>query len=347
MANPTLAGELPVPPHFAPDRVGAVWRVPYEDRAREAEAWAREHGVTPAADDTVRVALVLIDVQNTFCIPDHELYVAGRSGTAAVDDNRRLAAFVYRNLGIVSRIVPTLDTHQAMQVFHAVFLIDADGNHPAPYSQVSADDVRAGRWRFNPRVAPSLGITPDYGQRHLEHYTARLAQSGKLAMTVWPYHAMLGGIGHALVPAIEEAVFFHTQARSAQCDFHVKGRNPLTEHYSVLGPEVETGPDGDRIAEHTSRILDYVRDYDAVGIAGQAKSHCVAWTVEDLLNDIRKVDPGLAGKVHLIEDCTSPVVAPGLDFTDDADAAFRRFEDGGMHRVGAATPIADWPGLRR
>lgn len=347
MANPTLFSELPVPPTVDPDRADSVWRVPYEERAAEAEAWAREHGLPPAADDTVRIALILVDVQNTFCVPGHELYVGGRSGTAAVEDNRRLARFVYRNLGRLTTLVPTMDTHQAMQVFHSVFLIDADGNHPAPYSQVSVEDVRSGAWRFNPRVAPSLGITPEYGQRHLEHYCAQLAESGKLAMTVWPYHAMLGGIGHALVSPIEEAVYFHTLARSAQADIRVKGRNPLTEHYSVLGPEVETGPDGERIGQHDSHILDYVRDYDAVAITGQAKSHCVAWTVEDLLGDIRKVDPALAGKVYLIEDCTSPVVAPGMDFTDDADAAFARFAEAGMHRVTSDQSIADWPGLGR
>lgn len=347
MANPTLFAELDVPANVGVDRAGDVWRVPYQDRAAEAEAWAREHGIPPSADDMVRIALVLVDVQNTFCIPGHELYVGGRSGMAAVEDNGRLARFIYRNLGLLTTIVPTMDTHQAMQVFHGLFLIDEDGNHPAPYSQVSVEDVRAGKWRFNPRVAPSLGITPEYGQRHLEHYCAQLADSGKLAMTVWPYHAMLGGIGHALVSSIEEAVFFHTLARWSQADFHVKGRHPLTEHYSVLGPEVETGPDNDLLAEHTSRILDYVRDYDAVAITGQAKSHCVAWTIEDLVSDIRKVDPALAGKVHLIEDCTSPVVAPGMDFTDEADAAFARFAEAGMHRVTSDMAVADWPGLQR
>ena len=34
---------LPVPPHFDPDAVGEVWRVSYEDRALDAEAWAVEH----------------------------------------------------------------------------------------------------------------------------------------------------------------------------------------------------------------------------------------------------------------------------------------------------------------
>ena len=70
MANPTLFGELPVPPHVVPDRSARCGGSPYEDRAREAEAWAREHGVTPAIDDAVKVALVLIDVQNKFCILD-------------------------------------------------------------------------------------------------------------------------------------------------------------------------------------------------------------------------------------------------------------------------------------
>src|SRR5207248_6449337 len=80
--------ELPLPPHFDPRRVGEVWRVPYEDRAREAPRWADEHGLTPATHDRLRVCLLAVDVQNTFCIPDFELFVAGRSGTGAVDDNQ-------------------------------------------------------------------------------------------------------------------------------------------------------------------------------------------------------------------------------------------------------------------
>jgi nicotinamidase-related amidase len=84
----------------------------------------------------------------------------------------------------------------------------------------------------------ALGISAEYGQRYLHHYTRRLKEGGKYDLTIWPYHAMLGGIGHALVSCIEEAIFFHTMARQSQPDFQVKGRNPLTENYSVLRPEV-------------------------------------------------------------------------------------------------------------
>jgi nicotinamidase-related amidase len=337
--------ELPVPPHFDPGRVGEVWRVPYEDRARDAPAWASEHGITPAVEDSFRLCLLAVDVQNTFCIPEFELFVAGRSGTGAVDDNRRLCEFVYRNLGAITQIFPSLDTHHAMQVFHAIWLVDADGNHPDPYSLVSAGDVEAGRWRANPAVARALGFDVDYAERHLAHYARRLAEGGKYDLTIWPYHALLGGIGHALVSAVEEAIFFHGIARRSRPEFQVKGDNPLTEHYSVLGPEVTEGPDGERLGGRNTALIDRLLDFDAVVVAGQAKSHCMAWTIDDLLEEEER-GVRLAERTYLLEDCTSPVVVPGaVDYTDEANAAFERYAAAGMHVVRSTDPIERWPAL--
>ena len=334
---------LPLPPHYDPERVGELWRVPYEDLAAAAEDWASEHALRPAAHDPVRVCLVCVDVQNTFCMPGFELFVGGRSGTGAVDDNRRLCEFLYRNLDVVTEVVPTLDTHMTMQIFHAVWLVDDEGRHPAPYTLVSIQDVMSGRWRANPAVARALGFEEAYLQRFLVHYVSRLARGGKYALTVWPYHAMLGGIGHSLVPAVEEAVFFHSLGRLSQPDFRVKGNRALTEHYSVLGTEVTDDHEGNRIGEKNQLLIDKLLDFDAVLIAGQAKSHCVAWTIDDLLAGIAAAGGRMAEKVYLLEDCTSPVVVPGvIDYTDEADAAFRRFADAGMHVVRSTEPIERW-----
>jgi nicotinamidase-related amidase len=337
---------LPVPPHFDLQAVGEVWRVSYDDRAQDGEAWAEEHGLRPASEDTRKVCLVAVDVQNTFCIPAFELFVAGRSGTGAIDDNRRLCEFVYRNLDAITQIIPTLDTHQAMQVFHALWLVDSKGNHPEPYTLISADDVAEGRWQVDPEVAEALGLELDYARRHLVHYTRALEESGKYRLTIWPYHAMLGGIGHALVPAVEEAIFFHTVARHSQPDFRVKGTLPLTEHYSVFGPEVTEGPDGDTLGRHDAELVEKLLGFDAVVIAGQAKSHCVAWTIDDLLRSPAVGERELAEKVYLLEDCTSPVVVPDVaDYTEEADAAFARFAEAGMHVVRSTDPIESWPGF--
>jgi nicotinamidase-related amidase len=337
--------ELPVPPHFDPGRAGEVWRVPYQERALDARAWAEEHDLRPALENGFRICVVAVDVQNTFCIPGFELFVAGRSGNGAVDDNRRLCEFLYRNLGAITAIIPTLDTHRATQIFHAAWLIDEEGRHPEPYTLVSVEDVESGRWKVNPPVVESTGIEAEYAQRQLLDYTQKLAESGKYNLTIWPYHGMLGGIGHALVSAVEEAIFFHTIARASQPSFQVKGDNPLTEHYSMFGPEITTGPDGGTIAGMNELLIEQLSLYDAIVVAGQAKSHCVAWTIDDLLEGDDERERTLAPRTYLLEDCTSPVVVPEMDYTAEADAAFDRFAAAGMHVVRSTDPIESWPGI--
>jgi nicotinamidase-related amidase len=154
---------------------------------------------------------------------------------------------------------------------------------------------------------------------------------------------MLGSIGHALVSAVEEAVFFHGIARQSHPEFQVKGDNPLTEHYSMLGPEVTEGPDGDRLGSKNAELIAKLLTFDTVVVAGQAKSHCVAWTIDDLLGD-DELREQWAARTYLLEDRTSPVVVPGVvDYTDEADAAFLRFEAAGMHVVRSTEPIERWP----
>jgi nicotinamidase-related amidase len=344
MANAGIHAGLPLPPHFDPQKVDQIWRVPYEERAKEARDWAKIHSLQPNDLDEFKIALILIDIQNTFCIPGFELFVGGRSGTGAVDDNNRLVQFIYQNLGAITHISLTLDTHQATQIFHPVFLVDENGEHPPPYTLVTAEDIREGRWKFNAILAEDLNIDARYGQSQLEHYTSQLAKKEKFDLTIWPYHAMLGGIGHALVASIEEVVFFHTISRYSRPDFEIKGASPFTEHYSAIGPEVLRGARGESLGEKSDKIFQKVQKFDAVLLAGQAKSHCVAWTISDLLDQIQSNDPKLAGKVYLLEDCTSPVVVPGvIDYTDQSEAEFARYSESGMHIVKSSDPINSWP----
>jgi nicotinamidase-related amidase len=77
---------------------------------------------------------------------------------------------------------------------------------------------------------------------------------------------------------------------------------------------------------------------------GHAAHHDVAVGFADLLDDVMVHDERLVRKVHLLEDCTSPVVVPGvIDYTEQADAAFQRFRSAGMHVVRSTLPLAEWP----
>ncbi|MFN2160396.1 MAG: isochorismatase [Anaerolineales bacterium] len=337
--------EYPLPSFYNPEAAGEVWRVPYQNRAEQAREWSRLNNIQPAFRDDFKLGLLLVDVQNTFCIPGFELFVSGQSGLGAVEDNRRLCSFIYKNLGSITAVTATLDTHDPHQIFHPVFFIDENGKHPDPHTQISSEDVENGRWSFNKDLAETLGFSPEYIQEYIRHYTQELERRGKYNLTIWPYHAIRSGIGHALVSAVEEAIFFHSICRQSRADFIYKGNNPLTEHYSVMGPEIMRDSNGQPIAEPDNTILNKLSILDALVIAGQAKSHCVSWTVNDLLERIMDTDPQLVTKVYLLEDCTSPVVVPNVvDYTQEAQLAFERFSKAGMHIVNTDVPLKKWFG---
>jgi nicotinamidase-related amidase len=339
---------LPVPPHFDPSATSRLYRVPYAERAGEARAWARAHRLRPAAEDRARVGLLAVDLQNTFCLPEFELFVGGRSGRGAIDDNTRLCAFVYANLDRLTQIAATLDTHGPFQIFHPVFWVDEHGDPPPPNTIVTADEVESGRWRVNPRMAAFVAAPGFDMGAYARHYARSLRDGGKYPLMIWPFHAMLGGVGHALVSAVEEAFFFHAIARESPTRFEVKGRHALTENYSVLRPEVQTDHEGRLLAEENQALVEWLRGLDALVVAGQAKSHCVAWTVDDILAVLLARDPALLRRVYLLEDCSSAVVVPGVvDFTDAAEAAFARFAQAGMRRVLSTDPVEGWPGFPR
>ena len=349
------AKELPLPPFYNPANVVNDTRwIDYPQLQTDAATWRRQHKLLPVATDRVKVGLLVIDAQNTFCHPQGGLFVAGMSGRGAIDDSIRTVEFIYRNLGVLSGIHCTLDTHRIYAVFHPSFLEDEQGNHPAPFTQVTNAEVRAGKWRpstYMVSALSSLNLTFMAAERHLLDYTAKLEAAGRYALTIWPYHGMLGDKGHNLVSGLAEAVNFHALARGAQPGFEVKGTNALVENYSVFGPEVTTLFTGQSVQRNVE-IIKALDKYDVLVIAGQAKSHCVAWTIDDLLREVLVGDRTLANKVYLLEDCTTPIVVKDAagrvlyDYGPDAQAAFDRFRSAGMHVVRSTDPIHTWPGIR-
>jgi nicotinamidase-related amidase len=338
-----------IPGFFDKSKADQVWPVLYQQREKDAIEFRKANGIKHWTQDKVKVCLLLIDDQITFCVPPPwgQLFVGGRSGRGAVDDSIRQCEFIYKYLGVITKIIPTLDTHMANQIFHGAFWVDEKGETiDATYAPfIELEDVKSGKRRPNPALAVELA-NGDYAwlQAYALHYVQTLANNGQYKLELWPYHGMLGGASHALVPLIEEAAFFHNVVRNSQTQWEIKGGLCLTENYSVLQPEVLMRHDGKPVAQKNARLIKTLLDYDMVIAGGQAGSHCFAWTMEHLRKEIKDKDPSLAKKVYILKDCTSPVVIPGvIDFTDLQNAAFDRFAADGMHVVKSTDPIESWP----
>jgi len=354
--TPTPTPTLPVPAFYDPARAGQWdYRPDVQRLFAEAATWRKAHGIRPSGSDKTRVHLLLIDVQKDFCFPGGTLYVGGRSGRGAIDDSDRIARFIYANLGLITDITCTLDTHFPYQVFFPAFWLDRDDAPLGPHREVTTDQIRQGEVRPNPVVAWWL-CNGNYAwlSKQVEFYCGELEKAGKYRLYLWPPHCILGGDGHALTGVVQEARLLHAFARGSKNWMEVKGGHALTENYSVLAPEVLARWDGAPLAQRNTQFIKTLLESDVVVIAGQAASHCVKSSIEDLLVEIKARDEALARKVYVLEDCMSAVAVgdparPGqflFDFTPQADAARRRFAAEGMNVVRSTDPIASWPGIR-
>lgn len=317
-----MSVSMSVPKFFDTKKIPEIYLERSAQVAQEAEEFREKYKIAPAARDKFRIAAFGIDCQIGFCTPGASLFVPG-----AVEDTERTVKWIYKNVDKITGLHFSMDTHRIFQIFHPAWWIDGKGWHPAPLTAISSEDIKSGKWVPIAHPAECL------------EYTKRLETSGKYTLTIWPYHTLLGGVSHALVPALMEAAIFHAIARNHQTHFETKGTHAMTENYSVLSPEVqELG--GRAVGGFNAPFFKLLMEYDRVYVFGQAKSHCVLSTLNDVRDRIQTTDPALADKIWILEDAMSPVPAPpidplppGLNFPRIAAEAIETFKKAGMHVV--------------
>ncbi|MBN8436824.1 MAG: hypothetical protein J0L95_02055 [Candidatus Accumulibacter sp.] len=262
--------------------------------------------------NTQRIHLLAIDPQNDFCdIPEAELPVDPQSAnqanarplvrpalpvTSADADMKRLAAFIDRVGRKLYDIHVTLDSHNPVDIAHPTWWSDEQGNAPAPFTVISARDVRGGVWRARNPLA----------QAHSLRYVEALEDSGRYLLVVWPEHCLIGSWGHNVHAAVKAALDRWARARLDLVDFVTKGSNPMTEHYSAVQAEVPDASDPSTMLN--GRLIETLREADLIVIAGEALSHCVANTVRDIADNFGEEN---VRKLLLLTDCSSPV--PGFE----------------------------------
>lgn len=232
--------------------------------------------------------LLIIDTQVDFCHPDGALFVPG-----AAQDVIRMARLIEQHARQIDHIVVTLDTHHVLDIAHPLFWQDASGNHPTPFTTISGSDVDSGRW------------IPRFEAEKARRYVHALETGGQFQHLIWPEHCLLGSRGAALHDTLLVALRDWTRLRDRDYAAVQKGLYPLTEHFGVFQAQI---PDP-AVAEtqlNTALIADLNR-FDSVYLMGEAKSHCVANSLKQLLD----FAPELVPKLIVVTDCTSDVTGLG------------------------------------
>lgn len=303
------------PNYYDPDRINTLF---YPDMARIAQE-ALQADLRPGAESEKTVHLLIIDMQVDFCHEKGSLYVPG-----APDDIRRLIEFIFQNAEHITDITCTLDSHLPFQIFHPPWWIGEDGAHPEPMTIITYDDVQQRKWR--PVVRPDYSV----------EYVKKLEQGSKKQLMIWPYHVLIGGMGNALDTELWSAVMWHSLARKTQPTWLVKGRVPETEHYSAIQPEIPA-PDHPQGGKNRA-FLEEIKAADYVLVAGEAESHCVLETLEDIVATFKDQRQVLQ-KIYVLQDCMSPVQHPEVDFHAIAIDRFESFEAQGVNFINSTAPL--------
>jgi len=230
--------------------------------------------------------LLIIDPQNDF----HEggsLAVKG-----ALADARRIAGLV--NSYRFDSIYVTLDTHQYVDIGHAIWWLNEEKEEPKPFAIITAKDVETGKWR---------AARPENQEWSL-NYVRKLEAQKKFQHTIWPYHCIVGTKGHEVTPEINKELEIWARRNRRLVCYMWKGTNPKAEMYSAFKADVEVpGADETKL---NRQVLDRLYRNDNIVICGQASSHCVRHSVVDMVEYFDK-QRGVTPKLYLLRDCSSPV----------------------------------------
>lgn len=278
----------------------------------------------------LKAHLVIIDPQNDFMdiiakpgdpvgmsLPDGTQFRSSLPVPGALADMERVSTMVKRIGKRLDDIHVTLDSHRVIDIAHPGFWRDSNGSRPAPFTIITNADIKTGMW------APR---NQSFRQRMLD-YTAMLEAAGKFMLMIWPEHCLIGSWGHNVVDVLRAELMVWERENFATIDFVTKGTNTFTEHYGALLAEV---PDpSDPSTQLNGNFISVLQDADIIGIAGEASSHCVATTVQQIIDNIG--DQHLP-KIHIITDGMSPVPqTPGApDFPAIAQKFLKDMEARGL-----------------
>ena len=226
--------------------------------------------------------LLIVDMQNDFCSPDGALYVKG-----AEKDIVRLGKFISGYIDEINHIILTQDNHNVIDISHPVFWEDQNGNPPPAFSEINLKNILEGVWR------------PRFEREKAIEYLRKLESQGEFPHIIWPEHCIIGSNGAAIADEIMEPVKAWAR-RGNFIDVVIKGTNPLTEHFGALMANVPI--DDSPETQLNTELVNKLTRFEKILVAGEAKSHCVATTVKQMLN----ID-GLAQKLIIFEDCMSDV----------------------------------------
>ena len=319
--------------------------------------------------------LLIIDPQKDF----HEGGNLAVSGATA--DSTKISEFVKSSDKNINKIFVSLDTHTNSHIGHPgywnVLKEDSSVDETAviePFTIFSIDGDKI--------IGSSNGVTRTFTPKKPElvewtkKYIQELPSHGKGVPLIWPTHCLEDQDGHKVCDVLKTALDALDQSK---VEYHIKGQNEASEMYSIFKAEIPVDEEitkdnytkyysgGFSNLKLTSKIdapgtdvpdgiylntkfndelyASLTQDGLSIVICGEALSHCVNWSLRDLVEKLKSdttktmyCNNGkiVDGKIILLKNASSPVpgfesnVSDLLKYCADNNVSIKYLNDGSI-----------------
>jgi nicotinamidase-related amidase len=220
-------------------------------------------GEVPVGENPhLKTALLIIDPQNDFVI----------DSKPAINDMINTIQMLKDFGSKISDIFVSLDTHNRFHIAHPLFWTDRNGNNPKPGTKISLSDV-APEW--DPQNPTKWRTTRPEFQQAAYKYIKDLEKYNRFEHQIFPEHCLIGSKGSMVFEPLTEALGSWERKYVKSVRYITKGSESKRDQFSALRSE-------DHVRVNEAFIKD-LETYERVLVCGEVITHCVRFTLEDLL----------------------------------------------------------------
>jgi nicotinamidase-related amidase len=272
------------PKFYDPDR--PVFRLVDRDAVYKA---SKEWKVT---ENKHKACLFIINQQIGLCNPDSTSYLDGADGAS-----RSLTEFIYENIGNIKQIVVVNHCAPILNLNNRLFWQTKTGKDLIIGEVVNLENYHKGKILISDKVYKNI---PESGHEALTKFVEQslrnIEEKGD-ELTVKCFSGIQGSLESALMPDVEEAIFFHSCVTGNLPCYETVGTHPFLNYESIFTP-VMHGEVNKIFAVRKHATLDKLENHDRILFAGHPKEIVIS-SVEDMVN-YRK---DFGTKTIILQDC--------------------------------------------
>jgi len=229
-----------------------------------------------------------IDFQKAFVCPGEPLCPAG-----AFEDVVRFSNFITEAEEDIVDIFLTVDQHPIAHIGHPGWWLTSEGVSPEPFTLVNLLALESGA------IQAADPKKQEYAKRYIDPIRGSM---------IWPVHCVPGTQSYELSNNLVAAV--HSWENSGPgriATMAKKGYHQDLESFGIFEPEYKGH--GNILADFNDNLLGNLLFGNLpIVVGGEARSHCVRCSVEQMVQRIQDYNLGFdLKKIVLLEDCMSDV----------------------------------------